>query len=142
MSSAIQLVKRYVVSPVESLFIQVPRALMVSAFAACVDVGMLFVLVEWIVCPKILAAALGYLTGGVLQYVLCSVWVFGKTHDNVSIGFVAFTLLSLVGLGLTLGAIEVLHVQAGVHLGVAKIFALGSAFVWNFFSRKYLLFRN
>ncbi len=142
MSSTIQLVKRYVFSPVESLFVQVPRALFVSAFAACVDVAMLFMLVEWTTCPKILAAAVSYLTGGVLQYVLCSLWVFGKTHDNVSIGFVAFTLLSLVGLGLTLGAIEFLHVQAGFHLGLAKIFALGSAFVWNFLSRKYLLFRD
>ena len=55
--------------------------------------------------------------------------------------FVAFLVLSLVGLGITEIVILTAHNWLGLDPYLAKIGAVGLAFTWNFLSRKYLLFR-
>lgn len=105
-----------------------------------VDVGVLFSLVHLVGLAAVPAAVVGYLTGGVVQYVLCSTWVFPNAPRSVAVGFVAFTILSLGGLGITALAIHLLHDTWGVRLSLAKFVALGLAFNWNFFTRKYFLF--
>jgi putative flippase GtrA len=134
-----QQLRRWLTDPVESLFLQVPRALAVSILAAALDCGVLFFLVEIGGWDRIPAAVVGYLAGGLVQYVLCSYWVFPGAPQNAATGFLAFTILSLFGLVITWLTMAVL---AGVNLLLAKVAALGLAFGWNFLSRKYLLFRT
>jgi putative flippase GtrA len=139
MSTARQIL-HWATAPTEHAALQVPRALVVSILAAALDFGVLVLLVEqcnWSPAP---AAVVGYLLGGVLQYVLCACWVFPTAPRNVTVGIAAFTLLSLVGLGITWATIELLHEQLQVNYVLAKFVALGLAFAWNFLSRKYLLF--
>jgi putative flippase GtrA len=133
-----QQLKRWFTDPVESLFLQVPRALAASVLAALLDCALLFFLVEVIGWNRIPAAVVGYLAGGVVQYILCSYWVFPGAPQNAATGFLAFTVLSLFGLAITWATMAAL---SGVHLSLAKVVALGLAFGWNFLSRKYLLFR-
>jgi len=121
--------------------LQVPRALVVSVLAAVLDFGVLVLLVERFEWSPVLAAVVGYLLGGVLQYVLCAWWVFPGAPQSLTLGIAAFTLLSLVGLGITWATIAVLHEQLHVNYVGAKLVALGLAFAWNFLSRKYLLFQ-
>ena len=132
--------KQWVAGPAESILMQVPRALIVSVFALAIDFG-LYAICLYVGLPALLAALIGYLAGGVLQYVLCSWWVFSTSLKNDALGFVAFSILSLVGLGITELVILVVHDWLGIHPYPAKIFAVGLAFAWNFLSRKYLLFR-
>jgi putative flippase GtrA len=136
-----QKVKRWVADPVESITLQVPRAFVASVLALAIDFSIYVVGVRVLGMPATLAAVFGYLAGGVLQYVLCSVWVFSTTLKSDTIGFFAFTLLSLVGLGITWVVILVAHDWSGVAAEPAKCAAVGLAFAWNFLSRKYLLFR-
>ena len=131
--------KQWIADPVESVFLQVPRALAASILALVVDFAILEFCVRVVGMPAVLGAILGYLAGGVLQYVLCSLWVFSRRKGDA--GFIAFTLLSLVGLGITWVVMIVVHDWAGMSIEVAKIIAVGLAFSWNFLSRKYLLFR-
>jgi putative flippase GtrA len=143
-----QHLRKWLTDPVDSLCVQVPRALLVSALAAIIDCAVLFFLVDSGGSDRITAAIVGYLAGSVFQYVLCSYWVFTDAfaahtsgphaRQNAVSGFLAFTVLSLFGLALTWMTMNVL---AKAPLGVAKIVALGLAFGWNFLSRKYLLFR-
>jgi putative flippase GtrA len=134
--------RRFVAAPVENVFLQVPRALAVSVLALAVDFALLEVGVHALGMPPLLASVLGYLAGGVLQYVLCSYWVFATTVKNDAMGFVAFTLLSLVGLAITWLVMLLAHDHAGFPIEFAKGVAVGLAFTWNFLSRKYLLFRS
>jgi putative flippase GtrA len=130
--------KKWLADPVESWFIQVPRALVASVLAAGIDCAFLFFLVEIAGWERVPAAIVGYLAGGVAQYVLCSYWVFPGAPQNAATAFLTFTLLSLFGLVITWATMAAL---ARVHLSLAKLVALGLAFGWNFLSRKYLLFR-
>src|SRR5205809_875464 len=93
--------KHWLADPVESIFLQVPRALAASVLALIVDFLILELCVRVLNLPAVPSAILGYLVGGVLQYVLCSLWVFSTSLKSDAVGFVAFTVLSLVGLGIT-----------------------------------------
>src|SRR5262249_55591860 len=140
---AMNLVNRLVnalVAPTERLRLQVPRALVASAVAACLDFGLLVCLGELFGWAPVPAAVVGYLAGGVLQCFLCAVWVFPSAPANAATGFVAFTVLSLVGLGITSAVIGLVHDLGHFPYPLAKCVALGLAFTWNFFSRKLLLF--
>jgi putative flippase GtrA len=140
--SAVRQVQKWIASPVESTLLQVPRALVVSVLALVVDVGLYELLIKQAGLYAVPAAIVGYLAGGILQYVLCTLWVFPAGPSNHATGFVAFTLLSLVGLGLTCVVVYVLHDLGQLNELVAKIAAVGLAFSWNFLSRKFLLFKS
>ena len=137
----IRALTQWVVSPVESVFLQVPRALMASILALAVDFAILEICIRVFGIHAIAGAIIGYLAGGVLQYVLCSVWVFSTSLKADAVGFAAFTVLSLVGLGITWLVMLVVHDIGGAPVELAKLGAVGLAFTWNFMSRKYLLFR-
>jgi putative flippase GtrA len=112
-----------------------------SVLALGVDFFILELCVRALSVPAVPSAVAGYLAGCVLQYVLCSVWVFSTSAKGDAAGFVAFILLSLVGLGITWIVIALGHEWAGLPLEIAKGGAVTLAFAWNFLSRKYLLFR-
>jgi putative flippase GtrA len=133
--------QRWVTAPVESIFLQLPRALVVSVLALALDIG-LYEFLFRLGLDVVPAAVIGYLAGGVVQYVLCSWWVFSSSPGNYALGFVTFTVLSLVGLGITCVVVYVLHDLCNVNELVAKLAAVGLAFTWNFLSRKYLLFTS
>lgn len=135
-----ELVKKWVAEPVESIFIQVPRAFVASVLAAVLNLAIVVGLVELVGVHPLPASVIGYLAGGVLQYVLCSVWVFSNAPRSHAVGFVTFTLLSLVGMGITVG---VMAVYGRLHMPyqLANVAAMGLTFVWNFSSRKLLLFK-
>jgi putative flippase GtrA len=69
-------------------------------------------------------------------------WVFSTSLKSDAAGFVAFTLLSLVGLAITWFVMKIAHDWSGVPMEPAKVAAVGLAFTWNFLSRKFLLFRG
>ena len=85
---------------------------------------------------------MGYFAGCLLQYVLCSIWVFANSPKSDGAGIFAFLMLSLVGLGITWVVIVIAYDWAGMRIEVAKAGAVGLAFTWNFLSRKYLLFQG
>src|SRR5262245_5878011 len=128
------------VGSAQSTAAQVPRALVVSGLAAALDFGTLLALVEGAGWQPVPAAILSYLLGGVVQYVLSSRWVFQAAPSSLPLGFAAFTLLSLVGLGITAATMALLHDLLGVYYPLAKTAALGLAFSWNFLSRKFWIF--
>jgi putative flippase GtrA len=132
---------RLLVAPVEGTLLQLPRALVASAFAAVLDMIVLVLLVQAAGWHPLFAVTVSYLLGGVVQYVLSALWVFPGAPRSVSLGFLAFTLLSLGGLVITWLTMFCLYDLIHVHYAAAKVVALGLAFCWNFFSRKYLLFR-
>jgi putative flippase GtrA len=136
-----QSLKRWLVAPVESTLLQVPRALVASGLAAFVDMSVLVLLVQRFHLHPAAAAVLAYLPGTVLQYILCRCWVFPGTGEAGN-SFATFTLFALVGLGITWAAMETLNGFCGVPYIGAKCVALGAAFAWNFLSRKWILFRT
>jgi putative flippase GtrA len=125
----------------DSTLVQAPRALLASGLAALLDCVTLVLLVERAGWNPVPAAVCSYLLGAPLQYLLSSLWVFPAAPANVSTGFIAFVLLSLIGLGITALTMAVLFDWLHVYYMLSKGVALGLSFSWNFLSRKYWLFK-
>jgi putative flippase GtrA len=123
------------------VLLQIRRALGASALAAALDFGLLLLLVELVGWHPVPAAAVGHLSGGFLQYVLCATWVFSAVPSNNTTGFLAFTPLSLAGLAITWAAIGLMYDLSCLSYPFAKVVALGLAFSWNFISRKRMRFK-
>src|SRR5205809_900873 len=112
--------KQWVADPVESLIVQAPRAFVASLLALVVDFCILELCLRALGMAAIPAVVVGYLAGSALQYVLCSVWVFSTARKSNAAGFVTFTILSLVGLGITWVVLLIAHDWAGVAVEMAK----------------------
>lgn len=138
--------RELVLEPTEKTPIQIPRALIVSVAAAVIDVSLYTGLYKYGNLIPEIAAVISYLCGGIVQWYGCSRWVFKDKRDaRQKEGFkdiVFFYLLSLIGLLITVAVIYIVHRQLMYHPLPAKIVALGIAFVWNFLSRKFLIFEK
>ena len=135
--------KKWLTDPVDNIALQVPRALVASVLAALLNLGTVVLLVDGLrLLDRYSAAGQVADGGGLLQYVLCLVWVFPGGHGSShATGFLQFMLLSLLGLPIA----ELVIVGATwLHFptALAVIASQGMTFSWNFLSRKILLFRG
>ena len=85
---------------------------------------------------------LAFVAANVLNYTLSRHWVFEKGRHSVSVEFFAFVIVALIGLGLNIFILWVLigHMQMDYRL--AKVFAILVVVVWNFISKKTLVFQS
>ncbi len=137
--------RNLVLSPTRCIVLQIPRALVVAAVAAAVDVGVLAALVEGLGVAPWIAACVGYFTGGLVQYAASETWVFGGHIDRrwgTLSRFLSFQLLSVGGLAVTWAVMAVGNEWLGIHYLVAKGAALCLAFFYNYLSRRWWVYRE
>lgn len=123
--------------------VEFARYFLSSLLALGVDAGGLYLLVEkagWHYLP---AAALCFLAGSLVAFLLSALWAFEahsfrRWHD----GFVVFTLIGLVGLGVNLGILWLGVGALGLPYMLAKGGAALGSFSLNFVLRKLALFSS
>jgi putative flippase GtrA len=110
-----------------------------AAFAA--DIATLVGLTELAGWHYLTAAAVGFGVGVATNYALSVLWVFNERMvRNRLAEFVVFLGLGVFGLGVNELTLYLLTGLASVHYAASKVVATGLTFVWNFASRKLLLF--
>jgi len=126
-----------------STTIQCIRYTVVGGCAFVVDFATLWGLTEWLSIHYLVSAAIAFLLGLATNYYLSVIWVFSdRVVQNRPAEFIAFGLLGIIGLGLNELSMYVFTGVVGYHYLASKICASGLTFVWNFVSRKILLFSN
>jgi len=114
---------------------------LVSAAAFVVDAGMLALLNFKFGVHYLLAAAVSFIVGGAVAYVLSIRFVFSHRRiESQAVEGPAFVALGLVGLGVNLLAMKLLVDQVGLPLLLAKVGAACGTFGVNYLLRKFLLF--
>lgn len=127
----------------ESTPTQFLRYVIVGGMAFLVDFGSLYALTEFVGLPYLVSAALAFLLGLFTNYALSISWVFSSRKlGNRWLEFGVFALIGLVGLGLNELIIWQCTETIGLHYLVAKIVSAGVVLFWNFFARKYALFKR
>lgn len=113
----------------------------VSAVALAVDMAVLTWAVEAWGWHYLLAAALGFGLGLVVNFLMAEKWAFGRPRvGSAWLRFGGYAVVGLVGLGLLEVLMWLQVEQLGWHYVVAKIIATAVGFVWNYFGRR-LLYR-
>jgi putative flippase GtrA len=128
--------------PTDSTAVQFLRYVFVGGAAFVLDFGTLFVLTEYARVYYLTSAAIAFLLGLVANYALSVFWVFNRrTLERRWLEFGVFALVGVVGLGFNELFIWFFTEHAHLYYMVSKVIATALVLLWNFFARKYLLFR-
>jgi len=122
--------------------IQLFRYTFVGGVAFIFDFGTLFILTEYFNVYYLISAAIAFLLGLTINYFLSIIWVFEKrTIKSKHIEFVIFALIGILGLILNEVFIWSFTEILNIHYLFSKIISTVFVYLWNFFIRKFLLFR-
>jgi putative flippase GtrA len=117
------------------------RSLVVSVVALFIDFGMLIVFKELLGINYLVAAAMSFCLGVVINYTLSVRWVFAKRKfTNRHAEFLVFLIISAAGLGLNLIIIAGTVQLFSIDYRIAKIVSTVVVFFWNFIARKKILY--
>ena len=140
-----------------STALQFIRYIFVGGGATVIHWGLLVLFKEAFGLNANLANLIGFTGGLACNYLVSSVWVFDKKQASIQNKygeFAAFAIIGVIGLGTNQGLIwlfdnpiakadplrDFFPVDKYYLLG--QVAATGTAFFWNFFARKYLLYNK
>ncbi len=117
------------------------RYAFVGAIATVGDWGLLYVL-EFLGMNTLLAAALGFLLGLAINFLLSKKFVFSAEDAKVNAAgeFIVYGIIGIAGLAITEGIMYVLTYKLSIYFMIAKAISTAIVFVWNFTARKMLLY--
>ena len=136
------LFKRLFYGTTDRLLVQFVRYFFVGGFAFVVDFGLLYILTEYAGLHYLLSATLSFISGLLVNYIISCIWVFSTSKfKNRLVEFLFFAAIGVVGLLLNDALIWLFTDCIGTHYMFSKIVAAAIVYLWNFFARKYLVFR-
>ena len=115
----------------------------VGGIAFVADYSSLYTLTEWFGLQYLVSAAVAFIIGLTINYLLSN-WIVFSTHrlQNRWIEFAIFAVIGIIGLGLNEAIMYVCCEKIGMHYMVAKLISTALVFLWNFFVRKLTLFNQ
>jgi putative flippase GtrA len=123
--------------------LQLFRYTFVGGAAFIADFGTLYLLTEHFKIHYLVSAGISFILGLLINYFLSVKWVFNsRAMKNRTLEFLLFTLIGLIGLGLNELFLWVLTDVLLIYYLISKIFTTIIVYFWNFFARKFLLFRK
>jgi putative flippase GtrA len=123
------------------LFHESWKYLLASAVALALDYGLLVGLTEWFHVHYLASAAIGYVAGLVVTYGLSVTLVFRERRlTSRRLEFLGFAAIGLVALGLNEVVMKTFVEVLRFDYRLAKVPAAGIGFVFNFASRRLILF--
>jgi putative flippase GtrA len=124
--------------------LQLARYFLVGAISASADFASLFVLTEYAHLHYIISGFVGFLLGLTTNYFLCLLWVFAenRTPRKKRVEFLLFVVIGAVSLVLNLILMWFFTEKFNLHYIFSKVVSTVIVFLWNFFSRKLLLWNQ
>ncbi|MBQ2541579.1 MAG: GtrA family protein [Paludibacteraceae bacterium] len=124
----------------ETLF-QLIRYGFVGGVAFVADYCSLYAFTEWCGIQYLVSAALAFVIGLTVNYILSNLIVF-TTHrlTNRWLEFAVFAIIGVIGLGLNELILYCATDLLGLHYMISKLISTALVFFWNFFARKLTLF--
>ncbi len=118
---------------------QFMRYFLVAGLGYIVDFSILYILHEFAHLHYLTSAAVSFLCGLIVVYVMSSIFVFSNSKlKSKSLEFGAFTLIGIVGLGILSISMWTLTGLLGINYLIAKVAATVGVYIWNFFARRAL----
>ncbi len=113
-----------------------------SGIAFTIDVGILYGLTEFFGVHYLGSAAIGFTAGLITIYFISIYWIFGERKmKNRQLEFSIFAFIGVIGLGINEVVLWVFTEMFLFHYLASKLVSAGIVYFWNFFARKYTLFK-
>lgn len=124
------------------LFSAFLRYVVAGGVGFLIDYGVLLLCHEVIGIHYLLAATLGFIAGLVFVYAASNKWVFDqrKMESSKVKEFSVFSLIGIVGLGLTVLFMWAFTDGLGMMPRISKLFTTALVMLWNFGARKCILY--
>ena len=134
--------RRLFVEPTTNIWLQLLRYGFVGGVAFVADYGSLFVLTHYFGVYYLWSAAIAFVIGLTVNYLLSISWVFNKNRSTKPwVEFLVFALIGVIGLGLNELIMYVATELLAIHYLLSKLISTGLVFCWNFFARKLIIFK-
>ena len=127
-------------SKTNNFYIQFFRYFFVGGFAFVIDFGLLYVFTSRLGVNYLISAAIGFIAGLIVNYIISKAWVFSQSKYSDTKAFLLFSLIGLIGLGLNEVIMFVCTGLIGFWYILSKVISTGIVFVFNFVARKLLIF--
>ena len=136
------LIKKLFKDDTEKTLIQLFRYTFVGGAAFLVDIGSLYILTSFVGIYYLISAAIAFILGLIVNYLLSIGWVFNnRTLDSAKLEFGVFALIGVVGLGFNEVLIWFFTDYVHIFYLISKMIAAVLILFWNFFARKFTLFK-
>ncbi len=128
----------------DSLFIQFFRYFFVGGLAFVVDFGLLYFLTEFAGFYYLFSATISFTAGLCVNYIISIKWVFSQNKGlkNKKIEFLIFSFIGIVGLLLNAIFIWFFTEKLLFYYMISKVLSTVIVYFWNFFARKYILYKR
>jgi dolichyl-phosphate beta-glucosyltransferase len=127
---------------IQKNFTVVVKYSVIGVMGTIIDIGGLFVLVNYFRFPVLAAATISFLLAVTNNYVFNKNWTFKSRSTNNRKLFIKFLIVHVIGLSINLSGIFVLVNLLGVWYIFAKIFITFFVLIWNFLANKLWTFRT
>ena len=135
-------IRGLLIESTDNLFIQTFRALIAGVIAFIADAGLLW-LISFTGLHYLICTVFGFLAGIYVNYVLSVKFVFSEKANIGKLGEITvYIVVGAIGLALTAGLMWFFTEVAGIYFIISKVIATVIVFVWNFASRKVMLYRR
>lgn len=119
------------------------RYFLVGSFAFACDFTVLFACTEYLHIHYLISNLIGYACGFWITYFLNVAWVFSeRKYDKRLPELSIFSTIAAAGVMLNELIMFAVVEGIGISYLVAKVFAAGAVFLFNFMARKHFLFTN
>jgi putative flippase GtrA len=106
-----------------------------------IDFSLTFLFRNMLKINQYIANAIGFTVAATSNYMLNRIWTFSSHNPNILLEYSKFFFISLVGLGINSIVLYFLVSRAKWNFYFSKLFAIGSATLWNFFINLLITFK-
>jgi len=116
------------------------KSIITSMICFSLDYALLYVLTEFLGLYYLLSAAISFTVANTLNFYLCARWVF-PTGLSGGKQYIAFLVVGAVGLALNTGLMALFTDVFFIYYMISKVIAASLVFFWNYFMRRYAIFK-
>lgn len=138
-----KILKKLLKDKTHNTIIQLFRSVIAGAVAFAVDFSSLFILTEFFKIYYLVSALFAFVLGVTTVYILSVLFVFPvRRIKNRGLEVLIFVFIGIVGLGLNQLFLWFFTEKVHIYYLFSKIIATIFVFLWNFSSRKFILYRT
>lgn len=131
------------IMPTKNGFLQFFRYVFVGGIATVVDWGILFLLTDFVRIHHLISAVIAFAGGLITNFFLSRLLVFkaNEARVNAVMEFLSYTLIGIIGLGITELILFLLTDCGQLHYMLSKVIATVIVLAWNYIARKLIVYK-